>query len=147
MPHTACATIATATIFRPCSQEAWADVAEQADAIGEEHEGDGGGKREAAPSRKSAEKARPSHAERDADLAARRAWQKLRERDQVGVDRLVEPTSSLYELGAKVAEVRDRPAKGREAEAQEGREDLRDRAIGTRNRDADFPAEDIRHGR
>ena len=35
MPHTACATTATATIFRPCSQPASGEIADRGDAVAE----------------------------------------------------------------------------------------------------------------
>ena len=123
MPHTAWATTATATTFSPCSQPASAD-AERPHAVGERDERDRRRQGEAEPRREPAEQAGAHHAERDPDLAARRAGQELAERDEVGVGALVEPAAPHDELVAEIAEVRDRPAERGEAQAQRGAEDL-----------------------
>ena len=67
---------------------------------------------------------RPAHAERFADLAAGRFRQELRQRDEGGVGRLVAPTALADELGAELAEMRDRSAERGQAVAQKGGEDL-----------------------
>ena len=67
---------------------------------------------------------RPAHAERFADLTAGRSRQDLRQRDEGGVDHLVEPTPLVDELGAELAEMRDRSAERGQAVAQKGGEDL-----------------------
>jgi hypothetical protein len=45
------------------------------------------------------------------DLAGSRSWKELTERDEVGVDGLVDPFATLNELVAEIAEMGDRAAK------------------------------------
>jgi hypothetical protein len=63
-------------------------------------------------------------AEAEAELARRRPGQELREREELREPALVDPAALLDELAPVVADVRDRPAEGRQAQAQEGAEDL-----------------------
>ncbi len=65
------------------------------------------------------ERIRPGaqHADRNADLTARRAGKELAQRHDVGILRLVDPPTSDDVLLAEVAEVGDRPAEGGQPEA------------------------------
>ena len=71
-----------------------------------------------------AEIAGAHQADREAGLARRRAGQELAQRDEVGIGALVEPAPALDELGAEVAEMRDRPAEAGQPQSQEGCEHL-----------------------
>src|SRR5690348_15529314 len=98
-------------------EESRADrTAERARAVGEQHEGDGGGKRESDPRREPTEVARPHEADRESDLAAGGSRQELAERHQVCVGRLVEPAAAHDELVAEISDVRNRPAEAGQAE-------------------------------
>ena len=48
----------------------------------------------------------------------------MAKRHEIGIGALVEPFPPLHELGPEVAEMGDRAAEGREAEPEEGKEDL-----------------------
>ena len=96
--------------------------------IGEEHHEDRGRQGEAGPGRKTAQKAAAEEADAKARLARRRPWQELRERDEIREALFGEPTAALDELGAKIAEMRDRTAKGGEAEPEKNAKDLADNA-------------------
>ena len=61
----------------------------------------------------------------DPGLAGRRAGQELAERDDVGEGVVAKPFPSLDEFGAEVAEMGDRAAETRQAEAQESQKDRR----------------------
>ena len=76
-----------------------------------------------------AQRAGPHQAQREADLAGGRAGQELAQRHQIGIAGLVHPASPGNELVAEIAQMRDRPAKGRDAEFQEGAEHLAGRAL------------------
>ena len=90
---------------------------------GEENERRRHGERE--PRRKPAEQAVAAQdAEREADLAGSGTWQELAERDDVGVAALAQPFPPLDEFGPEVAEMRDRSAERREAQFEEGGENL-----------------------
>ena len=88
-----------------------------AESEGGEQRGRGQGK--AGPRRKPAQVACAQKADGKADLAARRAGQELAERDEVDVGAFVEPAPPLDELGAKIADMRDRAAKAGESKAEE----------------------------
>jgi hypothetical protein len=60
----------------------------------------------------------------DADLTARRSRQKLAERNDVGVGRLVEPASPLDKLGPEIAEMRDRTAERSQTQAKKNAQHL-----------------------
>ena len=90
---------------------------------GEENEGRRHGEGE--PRRKSAEQAVAAQdAEREADLAGSRPRQELAERDDIGVAAFAEPFPPFDEFRPEVAEMRDRPAERREAQFEEGGENL-----------------------
>jgi len=63
-------------------------------------------------------------AEREADLAGRRPRQELTQRNNVGIAAFAQPFPPLDEFGSEIAEMRDRPAERREAELEEGGENL-----------------------
>lgn len=86
------------------------------------------GQGEGGPGRECAERPGAQEPECEADLARSRAWKELAERDQIGIARLVDPAAAHYELVAKVAEMRNWPAKGGDTELQEGPEHLAGRA-------------------
>ena len=97
-------------------------------AIGEQHQHQRRGQREAGPRRQPAKIAGAPQADRVAGLAGGGTGQELREAHQVGVGALVEPAPACDELGAEVAEMRDGAAEAGAAEPQEDREHLGDRA-------------------
>ena len=63
---------------------------------------------------------RPSHA----DLAARRAGQELAEGNEIGITLVVEPFPALDEFAAKIGQMRHWPAKGSQAQAEKGQQNL-----------------------
>lgn len=63
-------------------------------------------------------------ADAEPDLARGRAGKELAQRDQVGVGAVVHPASAFHDLGAEVAQVRDRSAEGGDAEPEEDAEHL-----------------------
>ena len=48
----------------------------------------------------------------------------MRKRDEIDIGAFAQPAPALDEFRAEIAEMGDRPAKGSEAELQEGEEDL-----------------------
>jgi len=86
-------------------------VAEPSDAVAERNHRQRRWHREAEPGGERARQTGAQDADRDADLAARWAGQKLAQRDDVGERRLVEPSAARDKLGAEIAEMRDRSAK------------------------------------
>ena len=82
-------------------------VVEAAEGVGEDDHQDGRGQGEAEPREERAQRARAQESDRDADLAARRAGQRLAERHDVGVRRFVEPLPPHDVLASEVAEMRD----------------------------------------
>jgi len=84
--------------------------------------GEGEPRGKAAPKAVAAE-----NAERKADLAGGRPRQKLAQRNQVRISRLIEPFAPHHQLIAKISEMRDRAAEGGQAQFQERHEDLADR--------------------
>ena len=125
MPQTACATIATATSFSPCSSPApTADRREAARAVSEQQQQDGRGQGEAGPRRQAAQIAGAHEAEREPDLAGRRAREELAEADKVGVGVLVQPAAPLDKFGAEIADMRDRPAEAAYPHFRESEQDL-----------------------
>jgi len=105
------------------------DVAKCGDAVGERDHCDSRRTGKAEPGGETSRQPRAQHADRHAGLARRRSRQELAQRDDVGVGRLVEPFPPLDELGAEVAEMRDRAAKARAAEAEEGEQNRDKRPI------------------
>src|SRR6185503_21149702 len=103
------------------------DIAELSDAVAESDHRERRRSAEAEPGGESAGQAGAQNADGDAGLARRRAGKKLAERDDVGVGGFVEPLSPRHELGAEIAEMRDRPAEARQPEAEEGKEDRKPR--------------------
>ena len=95
-------------------------VAERCHAIGEEHERDRRGQREADPGGGRSRIAGARQAKRHADLARSRTGEKLAERDEIGVSRLAEPAPAHHELLAEVAQMRDWAAEGGQAELEKG---------------------------
>jgi len=67
---------------------------------------------------------RAQYADADAGLTARRAREKLAERDDVGVGRLVEPAAPLDKLGSEIAEMRNRPAERGQPQPQKDAQHL-----------------------
>jgi hypothetical protein len=74
--------------------------------------------REAEPRDDASERPCPSRPARDPELAARRARQRLAQRDEVTERRLVEPAAPLDVLASEVADVRDRAAERRQSKAK-----------------------------
>ena len=83
-----------------------------------------GGKREPEPGGEATELAGPVNADRDPDLARRRAGQEGRQRDQLAELLLTDPAATRDVLGAEVADVRDRAAERRQPEPEGGAKDL-----------------------
>ena len=85
---------------------------------------------EGEPRGKAAQKAvAAENAEGKADLAGGRSRQKLAERDQVRIGRLVEPFAAHDELIPVIAEMGDRAAEGGQPQLQERRKNLADRCL------------------
>jgi hypothetical protein len=104
--------------FQPVQPAAAKRVAERGDAIAEQHQRDRRRHREAGPGGERARIAGARQAERDADLAARRAGQELRQRHQVDVSLFVEPFAAHDEFLVEIAEMSDRAAEARQSEPQ-----------------------------
>ena len=128
MLHTACATTATATTCSPWSIPALSGPVSAAAPSREEDHGHRRREREAEPGGQPAREPAAREAHREAHLAAGRPGQELAEGHQVRVGRLAQPAAPLDELRPVVAQVRDRPAEGREPQAQEDGEDGPDRS-------------------
>ena len=107
-------------------------VAERADAVAEQHHGDGRRQREADPGRQGSGIAAAQKADGDAHLARGRPGQELAERDQVGVALVVEPAPPVHELLAEIAEMRDRSAEGGQPEPKERGQDFTPASARTR---------------
>ena len=101
---------------------------QRASAIGEDRQRDRRRQRESGPGGKSADIARPQEPDREARLAACRAWKELAEPQSVSEGALVEPAALDDELVAEIAEMRDRPAERREAELEKDAQDFERRA-------------------
>src|SRR5262249_6514524 len=99
-------------------------AAEGFDAISEEHERNRRRHGEADPGRERAEIAGARQADRQSDLAARRPWQELAERNQIGIGLFIEPLPAHDELVVEVAEMRDRAAEAGEPEPQKDEQDF-----------------------
>src|SRR5271166_2344378 len=127
IPHTAWATTATATIFKPWSQAAAPKMAERGDAAAEQDQRQCGRHGEPNPGGERPRYSSPRHPDDDADLAARRSRQELAQRDDIGVVRFVKPAAMLDELGAKEPEMSYRPAEGCEAEPRKDAQDFKRR--------------------
>ncbi len=89
---------------------------------GKQDQGDGRRQGEPGPGCRRAPVTCAGQAQRDTDLAAGRAWEELAQRDQFGIAALAEPAAAGDELLAKITQVRNRPAEGGEAQAQEDQE-------------------------
>jgi hypothetical protein len=107
-------------------------VAERADAVAEQHHGDGRRQRESDPSRQRSGVAATQQADGDTHLARGRPGQELAERDQIGVALVVEPAAAVDELFAKIAEMRDRSAEGGQPEPKERGQDFTPASARTR---------------
>jgi hypothetical protein len=95
------------------------NAAECAHAVAHENEGRGRRRGESEPRAQRAGNTGAQQTQRDSRLAARRTRQKLTQRDDIGVRRFVDPAPPRHELGAEIAQMRHRPAKGGAAELQE----------------------------
>jgi hypothetical protein len=100
-------------------------IAQRSDAIAEQHQRDHGRQREAGPGGECARIAGTQKAEHDTDLAARRSRQELRQRHQVDMGFLVGPFSVHDKFPVEIAEMGDRAAEARRAEAQERGKNVR----------------------
>ena len=80
-----------------------------------QREGEGSGQRAA--------ETRPLHPQPEHHLAAGGARQKLAERDQIAIGLFIEPFPVFDELGAKIADMGDRPAEAGQPEPQEDEKD------------------------
>ena len=69
------------------------------------------------------------NAEGKADLARSRSWKKLAERNHVCIGCFVKPFAPDDQLIAEIAEMGDGPAKRRQTQLQECREDLTDATL------------------
>ncbi len=99
-------------------------ISETARAIGEKEHQERGRQGEARPSRDASPNPAPHQPDGEAGLARRRAGEKLRQRDEIDVGAFAEPPPALDELGAKIAEMGDRPAERGEAKPEESKKDL-----------------------
>ncbi len=89
-------------------------------AKGEGRHEDGRRQGEADPGRQRPPKAGAAQAEREADLARRRAGQELAQRHQIGKGGLVQPLAAADKGFPEIAEVSDGPAERRQAKLQKG---------------------------
>ena len=105
--------------FQPMQQPIARGPMKRSGAIGDQRHRDGRGKREAQPGRERATIARAHQANREPDLAARRAGQELAERNEIGEGAFVEPAALDDEGAPEVAQMRDGPAEARQAESEE----------------------------
>jgi hypothetical protein len=95
-------------------------------AIGESQQQDDRGQSEGEPGGDAAPIAGAQLADGDADLARGRAGEKLAERHQVGIGRIVEPAAALDQFGTEIAQMRHRAAEAGEAQQQKDAKDLGD---------------------
>ena len=123
------------------SRRQGAGMRQQAPGQGHQQQGRGQGK--AQPGGQRACMAGTPIAQRHADLAAGRAGQKLAQRHQIGISAVAQPLAPLDEFGAEVAQMRHRPAKRGQAQAQKNPE-YRPRTV-LRRRDGTFTRR-CRHG-
>ena len=94
----------------------------------------GRGQGEADPGGQGAPGAGARQTDRQSDLAAGRPGQKLAQGDQIGVGGVVQPATSLHELGPKIPQVCHWPPERGEPEPQERPKHLRHTAAGDRRR-------------
>ena len=100
-------------------------AAELVDAVGEGSQRRSGRQREAQPREEASKIPRAPRPNRDAELAAGRPGQELAQRNQLGESLLREPLPPRHVLVAEVADVRDGPAKGRQAKAQRDKQNFK----------------------
>ena len=124
MPHTACATMATATSLRPCSSPTPTGRPRASSPYAKSTSASGGRQGKAAPRRKTATIAGPHEADGKSDLAARGARQELAEADEIGIGVFVQPATAHDEFVTKIADVSDRPAEAGDAELEEGKQNF-----------------------
>ncbi len=98
-------------------------------AKGKKHKHDGGRQREAGPCRQTAEISGTHEADGKADLTARRAGQKLAQRDEIGIGLFVEPAAAHDELVAEISDMRDRSAEAGQAKLEKDEQDVNDGAL------------------
>ena len=127
---TAVRTTAAAASSSPCTQPAPARST-FARPERERREDDGRGQREAEPGGETAELAGPVHADRDPDLARRRAGQDVRERDELAELLLTDPPAARDVLVVEVADVGDRARRRTSARGAVRRERPRRRSLST----------------
>ena len=100
-------------------------AAELVDAIGEGGQRRRGRQREAKPREEASKIPRATRPYRDAELAAGRSGQELAKCNELGESLLREPLPPRHVLVTEVADVRDGPAKGRQAKAQGDKQDFK----------------------
>ncbi len=105
--------------FEPVEQTRSGGAAESAGAVGEKHQHDRRRQGEAGPCRKRAGIAGAHQSDRKSSLARGRSRQELAERNQIDIGLFVEPAPADDELFAEIADMRNRPAKGADAELEE----------------------------
>ena len=110
---------------QPMQPAAVQRIAERGDAIAEQNQRDRRRQREAAPRRERTGIAGARQPDGDADLAARRSGQELRQRHEVDIGLFVEPTPAHHEFLVEIAEMRDRAAEAGESEPEKHGEDFR----------------------
>ncbi len=91
-----------------------------------------GRERESEPRRESAGHPGAERSDRDAELAAGRAWERLAQRHQVAERRLVEPRPAFHVFPPEVPDMGDRTTERGEPQPQGSREDLDDRSRSSR---------------
>ncbi len=128
IPQMACAMMATATSFNPCSSPAPTTLLSASTPRATSTRRYRGGQSKRGPRRQRAEKARAHQPNGKPNLAARRPRQKLAERHEIRVSALVQPAPAHDKCLTKVTEVRNRPAKRGQTEPQEDEEHLPRRA-------------------
>ena len=85
--------------------------------------------REAGPCRQTAEISGTHQADGEADLTARRARQKLAQRDEIGVGLFVEPAAARDKLVAEISDMRDRSAEAGQTKPEKDEQDVKDGAL------------------
>ncbi|BBP99931.1 hypothetical protein BSFA1_50600 [Burkholderia sp. SFA1] len=92
------------------------------------------GQREPAPGGKSAEPPGPEQADGESNLAAGGSRKELTQPDQVREPLVVEPSATLDELPAKVADMSDRAAETRQSQPEKDPKNLKCGAASGRDR-------------
>ena len=91
---------------------------------GKGHQQHGRWQCEGRPGCQRAQRTGAPQAQRKADLARGRTGQELAERHEVCIGRLIEPLAAQHQFVAEIAQMGDGPAKGGEAQLEEGNKDL-----------------------